>query len=250
MIHKESRGSVTILRMEHGKVNAIDTDLFASLIDQLQQLETAEAHAVVLTGTGGSFSAGVDLFKVVNGGKKYLDTFLPMLTDCVLKLFAFPKPVVAAVNGHAIAGGCVLVCACDYRIMAEGEGKIGVPELLVGVPFPTFPLEVMRFAVPTPHFQNLIYTGRTCTADQAKAMGLLDETTKADDLLDTAAQIAERLGAIPQDTFELTKRMLRQPTLDHAEKYKNFDPEAAKIWASTKVRENIQQYLEKTIGKR
>src|SRR5262249_13880141 len=76
-------------------------------------------------------------------------------------LFTFPKPVVAAVNGHAIAGGCVMVLACDARLMAEGAGTIGMPELLVGVPFPADVLEVVRFAVPRHKVQSLIYTGRT-----------------------------------------------------------------------------------------
>ena len=69
--------------------------------------------------------------------------------------------MVAAINGHAIAGGCVLGCTADYRIMAKQPGRIGVPELLVGVSFPTVALEIMRFAAAPQYFESLIYGGAT-----------------------------------------------------------------------------------------
>jgi len=121
--------------------------------------------------------------------------------------------VVAAVNGHAIAGGCVIVCACDYRIMAEGDGRIGVSELRVGVPFPVLPLEIMRFAVSNSHLQSLVYTGRTLLPEDAKAAGLVDEVVPAEKLLHQACETAEHFGAVPTNSFALTKALLRQPTL-------------------------------------
>ena len=88
-------------------------------------------------------------------------------------LFAFPKPVVAAVNGHAIAGGCILVCAADWRLMAREPGRIGIPELLVGVPFPVVPLEIMRFATQASQLQALAYRGLTLAAGDALHNGRL-----------------------------------------------------------------------------
>ena len=111
----------------------------------------------MLTGTAGIFSAGVDLFKLVKGGPDYVAHFLPSLDYMLEALFMFPAPVVAAVNGHAIAGGCILACACNRRLMTTGAARIGVPELKVGVPFPPLVVEIMRAAVAPPYFNELMY---------------------------------------------------------------------------------------------
>lgn len=250
MIHVEQRESVAIMRLEHGKVNALDKELLADLIDKLSEVEKSDAKAVVLTGMGSCFSAGVDLFRIVDGGADYVEEFLPLLTDALLSLFTFPRPVVAAANGHAIAGGCVIVMACDYKIMAKGEGRIGIPELLVGVPFPTLPLEIVRFNTPRQHFQELVYTGRTHSPEAALKIGIVDNLVEPEDLMDRACDVAERLAAIPAESFSLTKRMIRQRTIDRYQKYhQTIDREALKVWSSPDIHRIIREYLRKTIGK-
>src|SRR6266576_3946717 len=107
------------------------------------------------------FSAGVDLLRLVDGGADYVRNFLPAVCRTFEALFSLLAPVVAAIHGHAIAGGCVIACATDYRMMAREPGRIGVPELLVGVPFPVVPLEIMRFAAPRQYLQALAYRGLT-----------------------------------------------------------------------------------------
>ena len=104
----------------------------------------------------------------------YLDEFLPALSEAFLAVFDCPVPVIAAVNGHAIAGGCVLACACDHRVMNQGHGRIGVTELLVGVPFPITALEILRFAVGTRRLSELACFGRTYRAAEAVGLGLVD----------------------------------------------------------------------------
>ena len=127
----------------------------------MRACEQSAAGALVITGQGKMFSAGVDLPRLVEGGAAYVREFLPAMNHAFETLFAFPKPLVVAVNGHAIAGGCVMACCADYRIMAREPGRIGIPELLVGVPFPVVPLEIVRFATPPQHLQALIYRGLT-----------------------------------------------------------------------------------------
>src|SRR5688572_29780509 len=124
MIHREVQNGVTVLRMEHGKVNAVDTDLCNELSEHFRK----DARAIVLTGTGSTFSADVDLLKVLDGGTDYIIGFIGALSRALRVLFEFSRPVVAAVNGHAIAGGCIIACCCDHRMMSEGTGRIGVPE--------------------------------------------------------------------------------------------------------------------------
>lgn len=250
MIHLTRRNSIATLTIEHGKVNTLDAEILEEFVEKLNEIRESSAAALIITGAGSTFSAGVDLFRVRDGGQDYLDRFLPILTDILLQLFMFPRPVVAAANGHAIAGGCLLVCAGDYRIMAKDSGRIGAPELLVGVPFPALPLEILRFVVPMPYFQEVIYSGKTYSADEALARGLVDEVADQGALMDRANEMAQHFAAIPPQAFQITKRLTRQPTIDRFQKYeKQIAPEIAKVWASKETYAAIDQYLKRTIGK-
>lgn len=250
MIEKESRDGVTLVRLAHGKVNAFDIELLDALVAELSALSSAETAAVVLTGTDGVFSAGVDLRRLTAGGREYVQRFLPKMNDAFFKVFTFPKPVVAAVNGHAIAGGCILACACDYRVMAEGSGRIGTPELSVGVPFPSLPMEILRLTVPADRLQAIIYRGQTCTPDEALANGFVDELAPADDLLDRAVETAARLGRLPAASFALTKRVIRQPSQDRVARYtRAIDQEVLEAWISRDVLAAVEAYVARTLKK-
>jgi enoyl-CoA hydratase len=214
MLHLGVEAGLLTLRIEHGRANALDQELLADLAAAFGRLEAdAGLRAAVLTGTGHIFSAGVDLQRVLEGGAAYVRALVPQLAATLHRVFACAKPVVAAVNGHAIAGGCVLAAACDYRLMARGPATIGVPELLVGLPFPLVAIEILRFATSTAHLQELVYRGATYTTDAAYERGLVDEVVSGDDVVDGARAAALRLAAEPVARFRLTKRQLRGPTL-------------------------------------
>ncbi len=251
MIHRERKDGTLVLRMEHGKVNAIDVELLGELSAAVSEAAGDPAvRAVVLTGTRGCFSAGVDLFRVVNGGRAYLDVFLPALNGTLQALFALPKPVVAAINGHAIAGGCLVACACDYRIMADGPGRTGVPELLVGVPMPAVPMELLRAVLPPQTLQYLLVTGRTVQAYEAVARGIVDEYAPESDVLPRALALAATLGAVPPASFAHTKHALRQPALDAmARLAPGNDRDLAPLWAAPETLEFVRGYLARTVGK-
>ncbi len=248
MLTVEMRGDVMVLRMEHGKANALDLELLQALAARLDEIESS-ATALVLTGRGSIFSAGVDLFRLLDGGGGYLDRFLPALDGALRRLFTLPRPAVAAVNGHAIAGGCILALACDHRILADGPGRLGVPEQQVGVPFPALPLEIVRAALAPHHAQEAITTGRTYAASEALARGFADELVPPDRLLDRACEVAAALGAIPAPTFALTKRQLRRPALRRAEEQADLAPEVAAIWAAESTQRTIRAYLDRTLRK-
>jgi enoyl-CoA hydratase len=251
MIHIEREGAVRVLRIEHGKVQALDLELITAFNEALDELRSLRPGAVVLTGTGGAFSAGVDLPRLLDGGPDYVKKFIPALCDGFQKLFAFPRPVIAAVNGHAIAGGYILVCACDYRIMTEGSARLGVPELLVGVAFPPIVLEVLRFALPNEHFQELVYLGQTYPAEKALSLGLLDEIVKAESMLERAKEVADRLASAPMSAFESCKRQLRQPFIERAARFNEEDgARVLEQWCSPETHTVIRAYLEKTIRKK
>jgi enoyl-CoA hydratase len=249
MIERSSSNDVVTLRLAHGKVSALDLELAEALALMFNELATSDARAVVLTGTGSSFSAGVDLFRVVDGGRDYVERFFPALARLVLDMLGFPKPLIVAVNGHAIAGGCVFTLCGDYRLMAAGTARIGMPELLVGVPFPASVVEVIRFAVPPQHLQSLIYTGRTVEPQEALRLGIIDEVT--DNLAARAEEMAARFAALPAEAFGLAKRQLRGRAINRAKHYANeLDDDARESWSSEATHARIREYLSRTVKKK
>jgi enoyl-CoA hydratase len=251
MISRSQHEGVLTLRLAHGKASALDVALLDALTRELEgAAESEDVRALVLTGTGSIFSAGVDLFQITKGGADYVRQFLPLLSRFLRTLFTFPGPVVAAVNGHAIAGGCVIALAADARLMAEGNGKIGVPELLVGVPFPTAALEIVRFAVPKEKLQSLIYMGRTLSTREAFGEGLIDELVSPDALPARAQEVAQQLALIPPPVFRLTKRSLRAEAIERiARAGEEPDLEALEMWSAVETHAHIREYLHRTLGK-
>jgi Enoyl-CoA hydratase/isomerase len=158
VIESITKDRVAVLAMRHGKANALDTELCQALCGALDEA-AAGAAAVVLTGAGPVFSAGVDLKRVTAGREGYVAAFLPELRRAFTRLATFELPVVAAVNGHAIAGGFILFAAADWAVMAEGPGRAGVTELLVGVPFPAVALELLRLRAGDAQARPLALSG-------------------------------------------------------------------------------------------
>ena len=249
MIHSEIHNDIAVLRMEHGKVNAIDIEFIYELNERLDDVASSSVRSLILTGSGNAFSAGVDLFRILKEDSGYIERFLPLMSDVFEKLFVFPKPVIAATNGHAIAGGCILHCSCDYRLMANGNGRIGVPELMVGVPFPTVPLEILRFATPAPFLQQLVYTGATFSASESLQRGLTDEVVAPEHLMERAQEMATMLGSIVGKSFSVVKEMLRRPAMNRAKSARNQE-EILEAWISPEIHAVIRDYLDKTIGKK
>jgi enoyl-CoA hydratase len=241
---------IAIMRIEHGPVNALDAELLSALGDSLEAVERSPAKAVVVTGTGAAFSAGADLLRLLDEGSGYVEKARPHADRVFERMFLISRPMVAAINGHAIAGGCVLALACDHRITVPGDHRVGLAELRVGVPFPVWALETVRFAVAPPQLQRLIYSGRLTTPEEALALGLVDEIVPADQLIDRSIEVARRLASIPAATFALTKRTLREPFAERARRTGGIDDEGMVIWASAEARDSVGRFIERTLGGR
>ena len=240
MISVEEREGVAVVRLDDGKVNALDLEMLRAITATMSRL--VDAPAVVLTGARTVFSAGVDLRRIVEGGPAYVREFLPALSQAFLAVFDHPRPVVAAVNGHALAGGCVLAAACDVRLMSAGT--IGLTELLVGVPFPVTPLEIMRFAVG-PAVAGLALTGRTMGPDDARRIGLVDAVVEPDGLLPEAVRRAGALSRTPAAAYALTKEHLHRFTRHQIEELRPVeDHRATAVWESEQTRAAAAEYLD------
>jgi enoyl-CoA hydratase len=245
---KQVSDNVTVVRFDHGPVSALDLEFLVALRAELAELSDLGA-ALVLTGTGSAFSAGVDLFRILDGGGEYVAQFIPALSGAFDDLFAYRRPVVAAVNGHAIAGGGVLACCADHRIMADGKGRIGFPEILLGVAFPASALAAVRSATGDVGVADLIYSGATLLPAEAQRRGLVDEVVPEAELLDRAIAKAEQLAALVPAAFVHAKRSLRDRYWTEMDSTgRQRDLEMLEVWRSPETLATISAYVEQTIG--
>lgn len=257
MIEKTEDNGVVTLRLAHGKASALDIELVEALARAVAEVTASDARAVLLTGSGSIFSAGVDLYRLVGkpdqplaeaAAREYARRFVPALSRMLLELFSMPRPLVVALNGHAIAGGCIIALTGDYRLMASGGGRIGIPEMLVGVPFPPSVIEIVRFAVAPQHLQTLMYGGRTIPAEDAQRIGLIDEVVAPDALEARGLEMARHFATLSPRNFELCKRQLRDATLDRAKHFANeLDAEVLELWGDPVRHQAIREYLARTV---
>jgi len=250
MIDSKIVDRVAVLAMAHGKVNALDIEFCDALAGRFDDLRRSDAKAIVLTGRDGIFSAGVDLKRLSAGGADYTRRFLPALHRLFDAVFFHPKPVVAAVNGHAIAGGCVLACCADRRIMARDAGRIGVTEILVGVPFPALAFEIVRFAVPPRYLSEFTLSGSTYATDEALRLGWVNEVTDSGQLINRAIAAAKELSLLSPAAFAQTKLQIRQPVAERLKKSgEATDKAVTDIWAAPATLSYIREYVARTLSK-
>jgi enoyl-CoA hydratase len=250
MLATESRGPVTVLRLRNGKANAMDVELLRQLEATFVHEAASASGGLVLTGDGPMFSAGLDIKLLAEGGSAYIRKLLPALHDALRAAFTFPKPFVAAINGHALAGGCVLAAAADARVMARGAFKIGVTEILVGMPFPPSALGMMRHVCSPTVLQEVALTGRVWGPDEALARGLVDEVVEPASLLDRALERANAFAAVPARAFALTKRQLRSTTLEKIDRdQKELGAQILEAWCAPEVGAAVKAYVEKTLNR-
>jgi enoyl-CoA hydratase len=248
MIELSHQDGVAILRMADGKANTMSIASCREVAARFEEIGSSPAPAVVITGSGKIFSAGVDLVRLLDGGVPYVREFLPALSTMLATAFAFPKPVVAAINGHAMAGGCVLACAADRRLMANPGGRIGVTELLVGVPFPAAAMEIMRCATAPQYFEEAIFSGATYPPADAVVRGFVHELVEPDGLIDRALAVAKTLAALPPAAFALTKRQTRQAALQGLDR-KDIEALIEQIWTAPETLGRIRDYVTRTLRK-
>lgn len=246
MLNVEVRDDVAVVEMQHGRANALDFEFCEAIVAKLDELRQS-ARAIVWTGNGSIFSAGVDLKRVLEEDKGYLHAFLPALSRAFKALYAFPNPMVCAINGHALAGGCIIAVAGDRRIMAEKQGTIGTPELRVGVPFPSMALEMVR-QVCGAHADRVLLRGERHDPKTAKKLGLVDELVPADELLDAAFAAAQDLATINTDIFAVTKWQLREQVFLRLHELEDEEREVERLWLDPATLDRVRAYVENTLG--
>lgn len=204
--------SIATITLAHGKVNSINETLVDDFNKSLDQIETdANVHAVVLTGREKFFSFGFDVPELLTLSREDLTRFFTKHTALLSRLFMFDKPIVAAINGHATAGGCMLITPCDFRIVAEGRARIGLNEIDLGVAVFGGSAEMLRYCVGDRNAELILNEGTLYTVEQAREFGLVDRVVSPDDLIPIATAKAKELGAKPGAAYRAIKQLTRGP---------------------------------------
>jgi enoyl-CoA hydratase len=228
---------VTIVRIDHPPVNAFTLDLVEDAVATIRSID----GPIVLTGAGACFSAGVDLHAILDGPPEYTDTFLAAVSEAFLTVFDHPAPIVAAVNGHAIAGGCVLAMAADVRLMSSG--LLGLSEVAVGVPFPVAALEICRYAMG-PSVTRAVLQADNIDVRTAAVRGWIDEVVGPDDLVARAVELARALGQHPASAYAAMKEQLHRHARAAIEAGAELDAKVRASWKSDETRGRISAFLD------
>jgi len=224
-MHLESHGEIALLRMNAGKANAIHVPV----LEQLDaRLDAVDAPALVLTGYDRFFCAGLDLPALVDLDRDAMRGLMETFERVFLRLFRMPIPVVAAINGHAIAGGCVLALQADYRVMREGDYRIGLNETALAVGLPALVVETLRFHVPAKSYVQVALRGRLFAPAKARRLGLVDEVVADPEA--RALNRARKLASVPGPGFANVKGSLRALAVARIEE---ANPAARERWLDT-----------------
>jgi enoyl-CoA hydratase len=210
----EKRGDVALLRIAEGKANAIGPAWLTEMNRVCDELPASRARALVVTGEGSAFSAGLDLPSLLPFDEAEMRAFIARFSQTMLRLFELPLPVVAAVNGHAVAGGCVLAIQADVRLMTERSCFFGLNEVVLGIGLPAVVVETLRCQVPASSLLPVALEGRLFGPADALRLGLVHELVAPDALEARALARAEELASLPATAARQVKAALRRPVVE------------------------------------
>jgi enoyl-CoA hydratase len=239
--------------MTTNPVNAQNRAFFADLHDTFDRLQRDHAESpVVLTGGGTRFSAGLDLaehFPLFAGDPAAVASWFRDYRATNLRLFTYPRPTVAAVNGHAFAGGLITAAVCDYRVAVPNEARFGLNEVPIGIPMPAVYVRMLAYAWGDPVAARTCLFGEVFSPAQAHALGMVHELVPADQLLERAVTVA---GQTPEDCLEqyaFTKRACQAAALrEIAELADPLDSELPAGMTSDQARHAHRRYWQQLKG--
>ncbi len=217
------RDGVAVLAVDRPPANAMDVELLGELVAAVDEVAAGPPRALVLAGRPGFFSAGADLKAVPAYAPEQHREMVHGINRMALGVYGLPCPVVGAITGHAIAGGMVLALCTDHRV-ASTEGRYGLTEVKVDVPYPQAAIGVVREELGARAARLLALGNRLVDTDECLRLGVFDEAVAPDAVLDRAGEVAEELGALPPRTYAQTKGFLRDAVIERLRAAAQDDP--------------------------
>jgi enoyl-CoA hydratase/carnithine racemase len=208
VIHTEHHDEVAVVKLNRGVTNAINRQLVEELSETLQEMRRdSSVHALVLGSVNDKFfSIGLDIPQLFELSRQDFQSFYRAFNRVCLDLYTLPKPTIAAITGHAIAGGCILAFCCDYRLIADGRKLMGLNEIKLGIPVP-YPADcILRQLVGVRYAREITDSGEFYQPDELLQMGLVDEVVPLEQVLSRSIEKARSLGASSQEAFAMIKR--------------------------------------------
>ncbi|MEI2455871.1 enoyl-CoA hydratase/isomerase family protein [Lysobacter firmicutimachus] len=215
-VETQTHGDIVEIRLNRAPVNALDPQLCNETREAIDKAVSHGAHGIVLSGGPKVFSAGLDVPYLLSlGGRKdHLLLAWQAFFGLARALASSPVPVVAAIGGHAPAGGCVLALCCDYRIMASGPFRIGLNETEVGLVAPEGIQRLMRRVVGTYRAERLLVAGELVDAETALNIGLVDELVEIEHVATRGRVWLEQLLSLPRSAMLHTRALARADLVD------------------------------------
>jgi len=210
----ERHDDVRVLRLDNGKANAMNPELLRDLEHGVSEFLGSDGRALVITGYDRFFSAGLDLVTLSEFDRLELQDFMRLFHRVMLGVFECPRPVVAAINGHAVAGGCVLALQADHRVLSDGKLKMGLNETRLGLGLPACAAQPLLCQVPAASLIRIALEGELVDAATALELGLVHELAAPADVLPRALEKAADLAAIPTSAYAQVKRSMRRSAVE------------------------------------
>jgi enoyl-CoA hydratase/carnithine racemase len=247
----EVTDSVAVVRVRGGRANAMSVTLLKDLEAAFADLGARkEVRSVVVTGEGNAFSAGLALPDLIGLDRGAMRDFIAGFERAMQRVLSHPRAVVAAMNGHAIAGGCVLALMCDVRIAALGAAKVGLNEVQLGIGLPSLVIEPLRARVPAASLLAIAYEGRLFGVEEASRVGLVDAVVPSADLEAVCLARARDLGRAPAAYAQIKQALLR-PVLEAITRNASVEREAwLDSWFSPEAQATLKATVERLAAKR
>lgn len=241
IIDLDRRGNVALLQMRAGKANAMNVRLLEALDATLENVD--DADAIAITGEGKAFSAGLALPELILLDRESMTHMISIFEKVMRRVLAFPRATVAAINGHAFAGGCVLALMCDTRVMAAGQ--IGLNEIQLGIGLPSIVIEPLKARLSPHAWTPVALEGRVMDPPEALRLGVIDEAVGPDALAARALELATARATAPL-AYAQIKRGLLAPVLREWERRHEDVREA---WIDTWFSDHAQRTLRATVDR-
>ncbi len=249
MIETLSHGSVCELRLNRPPVHALNTELLAELSAAIKSLDVEALKGIVLSGSEGIFTAGLDLPELMSLDRQAMVEALGVFLDAIFDLAACPIPTVAAITGHSPAGGAVLALCCDRRVMAHGEWRIGLNEVEVGIPMPRTVAALATWVLGSRTAARVCCEGLLLSPDEALESGLVDELEVGDRVVATAVEWCDSLGRLSEVAFRRSRVRMRSGLVEEIRQSREGDlNELLGAWFDPAVRSSLEKAVERIRG--